>query len=128
MKKLTLKDVNVKEDKCLNCNNKVYSVDEVCSKCGTKLIREDDIDVLNTYDKKANIKEKEGKKESAVGEYMCSNCGALLSGNDKFCRKCGLKLENDEEENSQKIYKCSNCGAIIYEDDDFCPQYGLKFK
>ena len=48
----------------------------------------------------------------------CSNCGATLHGNPKFCPECGQKLKQ----------VCPDCGTEVKGNAKFCPECGRKLK
>ena len=55
----------------------------------------------------------------AVGDVkmeVCSNCGAELSENQKFCSECGTPV-------NQKCV-CKNCGIKLKSGTKFCPKCG----
>ena len=47
----------------------------------------------------------------------CTNCGAVLQGDDAFCRKCGTRLVASA---------CASCGASLLADDAFCRKCGAR--
>ncbi|MBQ8762365.1 MAG: SPFH domain-containing protein [Clostridia bacterium] len=51
-------------------------------------------------------------------QKQCSGCGAMLSGNPKFCPECGQSLKP----------KCPNCGTDVKANAKFCPECGTKIK
>ena len=59
-------------------------------------------------------------KKPADGENVvrCSNCGAPVDADSKFCTNCGAKFEPKT--------KCPKCGAPIGEGDTFCTNCGNK--
>ena len=50
----------------------------------------------------------------------CVRCGASLTEDDVYCRKCGLKVDRSP--------KCSACGEKLAEDDIFCSKCGNQVK
>ncbi|MDD1743453.1 MAG: zinc ribbon domain-containing protein [Methanomassiliicoccales archaeon] len=50
----------------------------------------------------------------------CVRCGAGLTEEDIYCRKCGLKVDRSP--------KCSACGEKLAEDDIFCRKCGNQAK
>ena len=54
----------------------------------------------------------------AVGVKHCSNCGAEIAANAKFCPECGTKVP------AKKF--CSNCGTEVGDNAKFCPECGQK--
>ncbi len=61
-----------------------------------------------------------GKKDTK-SQSECSNCGAKLSADTKFCPVCGQEVK------VSKI-KCPNCGKMISKDDMFCKHCGAKVR
>lgn len=69
----------------------------------------------------------------------CSNCGASLTKEQKFCDKCGAKVVMPSyTETAEPIIKpaptenpsgkvCAECGTPADEDQLFCQQCGKKF-
>ena len=51
-------------------------------------------------------------------ELTCSNCGAPVGPEDKFCTNCGAKFVVDST--------CPKCGASIEQDSKFCTNCGNK--
>ena len=51
-------------------------------------------------------------------ELKCSNCGAPVGPEDKFCTNCGAKFVVDST--------CPKCGASIEQDSKFCTNCGNK--
>jgi tetratricopeptide (TPR) repeat protein len=50
----------------------------------------------------------------------CVRCGASLTEEDVYCRKCGLKVDRSP--------KCAACGEKLAEDDIFCRKCGNQVK
>ena len=50
----------------------------------------------------------------------CVRCGASLTDEDVYCRKCGMKVDRSP--------KCSACGERLAEDDIFCRKCGNQVK
>jgi ribosomal protein L40E len=50
----------------------------------------------------------------------CVRCGASLTDEDVYCRKCGLKVDRSP--------KCSACGEKLAEEDIFCRKCGNQAK
>ena len=49
----------------------------------------------------------------------CSNCGAQVAENVKFCTECGSKMEPEKP-------KCPSCSAELPEGTKFCTECGTK--
>ena len=49
----------------------------------------------------------------------CSNCGAQVAENVKFCTECGGKMEPE-------VLKCPNCSIELPEGTKFCMECGTK--
>lgn len=49
----------------------------------------------------------------------CSNCGAQVEENMKFCTECGSKMEPE-------VLKCPNCSVELPEGTKFCMECGTK--
>lgn len=58
--------------------------------------------------------------EVSIEQIACSNCGAMLSANSKFCPECGNKIE------IKKPSFCTECGEPITEGSKFCSGCGTK--
>ena len=58
----------------------------------------------------------------------CTNCGAELAENAKFCSGCGAKVEEFEVEvvEADVVSTCTNCGAELEPEAAFCNQCGTK--
>jgi predicted amidophosphoribosyltransferase len=73
--------------------------------------------------------------------HKCSNCGAAILPNDKFCPECGVGLKGSSCNHCGAVTKpdweicpscghnlaaelCSFCGAGMTENDSFCPECG----
>jgi NADH pyrophosphatase NudC (nudix superfamily) len=71
--------------------------------------------------------EKPEEKESAPAEasgFPCSNCGAQLAPNTKFCGSCGTKVE---EPAPVEVKTCPNCNAEVG-DAKFCNSCGTSIE
>lgn len=66
-----------------------------------------------------SMKSQQGSEEPQAVKVKCTNCGASVDGNARFCPSCG---------NSMKVEKtaCIECGAMIDEGTKFCPQCGAN--
>lgn len=49
----------------------------------------------------------------------CSNCGAQVAENVKFCTECGSKM-------GPEVLKCPSCSAELPEGTKFCMECGTK--
>lgn len=63
---------------------------------------------------------KSEEKKEVKGGAVCSNCGAQISANAKFCQECGQKV-------AKKAF-CTECGQEISATSKFCPNCGAKLK
>jgi len=54
----------------------------------------------------------------------CTECGAGLSLNQKYCRDCGGQVEID----NSKTKKCPRCSIKLIQTDNFCYACGFSFK
>ena len=57
---------------------------------------------------------------------VCSNCGAVASKNDTYCKKCYYEFKNDEEENLQVIEGIDNSTVREFVDKNY-DYYREKF-
>lgn len=57
-----------------------------------------------------------------MAKIECSNCGAQIEENIKFCTECGNKMESTELEK----LKCPNCSAELPKNTKFCTECGTK--
>lgn len=48
----------------------------------------------------------------------CTSCGAPVSADDTFCRKCGVKVQGPRT--------CPSCSAVVADEDTFCRECGAK--
>lgn len=55
-------------------------------------------------------------------EEYCSNCGAQITNNAKFCPECGEKIETKTNN------LCPKCGNEIEADEEFCSKCGEGLK
>lgn len=65
----------------------------------------------------------------------CSNCGAPIDSNSKFCSSCGASnnltppvISERVQEFSGKISKCPNCGEVLKALTAKCPACGLELQ
>ncbi|MBD5129721.1 MAG: zinc ribbon domain-containing protein [Ruminococcaceae bacterium] len=58
-------------------------------------------------------------------EKCCSECGAELKQDAKFCAKCGAPVQNVPEE--EKIF-CPECGVELEQNAEFCPECGTPLQ
>ncbi|MDI6723146.1 MAG: zinc ribbon domain-containing protein [Methanobacterium sp.] len=56
-----------------------------------------------------------------MAKRECSNCGAQIEENVKFCTECGSKMEQEE-------LKCPSCSAQLPKDTKFCTECGTKIE
>jgi len=66
---------------------------------------------------------------------FCSNCGAKIANEAKFCPECGTptvvgseKIDQRQQEYSGKIVKCANCGEVIDAFVAKCPSCGYELR
>ncbi len=62
---------------------------------------------------------------------ICSNCGANLPEDSKFCTACGRLLAVSDQLREDLVAStaarvCASCGALLDDDDLFCPFCGKK--
>lgn len=55
-------------------------------------------------------------------EEYCTNCGAKITANSKFCPECGKKMETKTNN------RCPKCGNEIEADEEFCSKCGEGLK
>lgn len=53
-------------------------------------------------------------------QTVCPTCGAVISAEAQFCRKCGAKIEKPSVQPAAQSLKCPFCGAELKADDVFC--------
>lgn len=58
------------------------------------------------------------------GAMACSNCGAQLPPNAKFCLECGTKVE--QKPRMVQPTNCQNCGSALPPNAKFCLECGTK--
>lgn len=78
-----------------------------------------------TSDQKTNIDEIKNTSTTenhnkTFCENECSNCGAKIEENSKFCQQCGNKIE------IKKSYFCTQCGERITVGAKYCAICGAK--
>lgn len=63
--------------------------------------------------------------------HCCSNCGAKIEDNVKFCPECGspnssasASSPERKQEYAGKILKCPNCGEVLKSFEGICPACG----
>ena len=59
-------------------------------------------------------------------DVKCTNCGASISTNAKFCSECGTTID-DKQNNDGDTFECSNCGEINFVNAKFCSECGVDF-
>ena len=64
-------------------------------------------------------KQPETTTAAAPAKIKCSNCGASLTEQAKFCLECGTKV-------APAIKKCSSCGNELPANSKFCQECGQK--
>jgi uncharacterized OB-fold protein len=63
--------------------------------------------------------------EAEKADTTCSNCGATLGANDKFCPLCGTKVGGSA---GKSAIKCTKCDHEITGSTKFCPKCGDKIE
>lgn len=65
----------------------------------------------------------------------CSNCGAQIANNTKFCLECGSPNTSDSSSSPErkqeyvgKILKCPNCGEVLKSFKANCPACGYELR
>lgn len=65
----------------------------------------------------------------------CSNCGAQIAENTKFCPECGspntsvsASSPQRQQEYSGKIIKCPSCGGVLKSFEASCPTCGYELR
>ena len=64
-----------------------------------------------------NSQQSNGQPQEA--KVKCTNCGAIVDENAKFCPSCGNKMKVEKTD-------CIKCGAKIDEGTKFCPECGAN--
>ena len=65
---------------------------------------------------------------------FCSNCGAKLTPDSKFCPECGVATDAKQVSASRKIkydgeiHKCPNCGEVLKSFLSNCPVCGYELR
>jgi ribosomal protein L40E len=67
-----------------------------------------------------------GIETFAEKSSICSNCGARLSANARFCANCGQQVAEEEEIAVDESVKCLECGAAVEKDAKFCKECGAR--
>ena len=84
---------------------------------------------LNTLQR--SIDESRERIHALKNVNICSNCGAEVSRESRFCDRCGQPIQRPEpyaaeqEAPAQKF--CPNCGQALSMDAAFCSNCGAKF-
>ena len=71
-----------------------------CSICGRRLLEAESCD-CTTYKR----------------SLQCPECGANLTDEDMFCRRCGVVFSTDF---SKDLFQCPECGRVVGEDEKTC--------
>ena len=77
---------------CPECGTSNDSESIFCESCGSKLQKD------QQENKQENIEDKVEEdviQEDVIQEVRCSQCGSLLSNEDKFCSVCGTALKEE---------------------------------
>ena len=90
--------INTNDTKeCPGCKNRINTNERFCHHCGCDTSAQ---------------QSKETKKDTAI---QCSNCGASMTEQTKFCPECGNRYN-----------PCSKCKADIPDGAKVCPECGTK--
>ena len=62
-------------------------------------------------------------------ELICSNCGAHLEKDDKFCINCGQSVLDNQKTKTEHFFssqerQCPKCHKVVNVDDKFCINCG----
>ena len=62
-------------------------------------------------------------------ELICSNCGAHLEKDDKFCVNCGQSVLDNPKTKTEHFFssqerQCPKCHKVVNVDDKFCINCG----
>lgn len=57
----------------------------------------------------------------------CSNCGAQIEENKKFCTECGTKIEPVKSLETKEI-NCPKCSTTLPPNTKFCTNWGTKIQ
>ena len=81
-----------------------------------------------------NSKSFNSSKTTETAKFKCSECGAICSENDNYCKNCHAIFAEDnkptKKDSSKKEvkFKCDNCGAMVPFDAIECPNCGELFE
>ena len=117
---------NVNMPKTLITGGLVFKPLIICNNCYSKVKKPIPHKLFTSF----FMKETPAKSK----EIKCNNCGAIISKEDKFCKKCGSpvqvqKIEEEEQlEEKAEINSCPTCGSPIEKDHLFCRECGTKLE
>ncbi len=66
-----------------------------------------------------SMNSQQGEGQGRVAKVKCTNCGASVDENAKFCPSCGNKMKVDKT-------ACIKCGTMIDQGAKFCPECGAN--
>ena len=138
---------------CPECGAFIPEDAKVCPKCGTIFEGEEEIEGHEKQEEGPVEADGHWYKEPSPRIYLCPECGAFVSEEDKVCPKCGTPLNGEEEiekspetleledklvekeadgfwykKDEHKLVICPECGAFIPEDAKVCPKCGTVFE
>ncbi len=83
------------------------------------------MNMMNEMNKSMNSNSKEATSGLDENKVKCSNCGAVIDKDSKFCSQCGVKGAAKSEV-KEKVKFCSECGAKLQDGVKFCSECGTK--
>lgn len=98
---------------CNECGNILVQYTMKCPCCGFMRFGEDD-------DNEGEIDIKLSEENFKQDELYCTNCGASITVDSKFCNQCGAVVE------SQESIFCAYCGEKLDADATFCKNCGRR--
>lgn len=64
----------------------------------------------------------------ATAKVVCGDCGAVLSGDDRFCPQCGTRVEEHIDAARSGSGRCGACGNEVAANANFCESCGAALK
>lgn len=64
--------------------------------------------------------------EAYKNGWICMDCGAQVSENDRFCPNCGKQIIRKEDLDETEAMKCPRCGECYEENQKFCSKCGFS--